>query len=53
MKTAWITYIHASGNKTTQPVQYFEAGDGSVQEYCDWLIQSGEGLQIISRPNFN
>jgi len=53
MKTAWITYIHASGNKTCQPVQYFERGDGNVQEYCEWLIESGEAARILERPNFN
>ena len=53
MKTAWITYRHASGNETTQPVQYFEAGDGSIDEYCEWLIEFGEALEIIDRPSFN
>ena len=52
MKTAWVTYQHASGNMTTQPVQYFEPGDGSVQDYCEWLIESGEALKITSRPDF-
>ena len=53
MKTAWITYIHNSGQETTQPTQYFEAGDGNVQEYCEWLIESGEALKIVNRPQFN
>jgi len=52
MKTAWITYKHTSGNLTTQPTQYFEAGDGMVQEYCEWLIESGEAIKIIDRPSF-